>query len=190
MTEAECARALRGEVAHWREFIADMAAGLRQGAQAHPEMPILGAGFVKIADQLDEHLRAALSASPPPSPASPAAPAPSGDISYVTSSPVALKANFEAVLAERDAARAECARLRDDLMAAIGERDEAEKASNTNYNSGFRDGAAAVAAEARRYAAMYPQASDGRNTFIMLAKWAEQRTPPSGLPLKGGEDHG
>jgi hypothetical protein len=67
MTEAECARALRGEVAHWREFIADMAAGLRQGAQAHPEMPILGAGFVKIADQLDEHLRAALSASPPPS---------------------------------------------------------------------------------------------------------------------------
>ena len=47
------------------------------------------------------------------SPAAPAVPRTvAGDISYVTSSPVALRANFEAVLAERDEARAACERLR------------------------------------------------------------------------------
>lgn len=34
---------------------------------------------------------------------------------------------------------------------------------------------AAIASEARRYAAMYPQSSDGRNTFILLAEWIEAR---------------
>lgn len=33
----------------------------------------------------------------------------------------------------------------------------------------------AIAAEARRYAAMYPQSSDGRNTFIIFADWVERR---------------
>jgi len=28
-----------------------------------------------------------------------------------------------------------------------------------------------IEAEARRYAAMYPQASDGRNTFVLFADW-------------------
>ncbi|HLP70433.1 MAG TPA: hypothetical protein VK181_23245 [Rhizobium sp.] len=33
----------------------------------------------------------------------------------------------------------------------------------------------AIAAEARRYAGFYPEASDGRNTFILLAEWIEAR---------------
>jgi hypothetical protein len=33
----------------------------------------------------------------------------------------------------------------------------------------------AIAAEARRYASHYPQGSDGRNTFILLAEWIEAR---------------
>lgn len=34
---------------------------------------------------------------------------------------------------------------------------------------------AAIAAEARRYASHYPEASDGRNTFIIFADWVEAR---------------
>lgn len=30
--------------------------------------------------------------------------------------------------------------------------------------------------EARRYAAFYPEGSDGRNTFVMFADWVEART--------------
>lgn len=33
----------------------------------------------------------------------------------------------------------------------------------------------AIASEARRYAAMYPEASDGRNTFVLFAEWIEKR---------------
>jgi hypothetical protein len=33
----------------------------------------------------------------------------------------------------------------------------------------------AIAAKAREFAAHYPQSSDGRNTFIMLAEWIEAR---------------
>lgn len=33
----------------------------------------------------------------------------------------------------------------------------------------------AIADEARRYAAFYPQSSDGKNTFILLAEWIEAR---------------
>jgi hypothetical protein len=33
----------------------------------------------------------------------------------------------------------------------------------------------AIANEARRYAGHYPQSSDGRNTFILLAEWIEAR---------------
>jgi hypothetical protein len=33
----------------------------------------------------------------------------------------------------------------------------------------------AIANEARRYASHYPQSSDGRNTFILLAEWIEAR---------------
>lgn len=32
-----------------------------------------------------------------------------------------------------------------------------------------------IAAEARRYAEMYPEASDGRNTFAMFAEWIEKQ---------------
>jgi Lar family restriction alleviation protein len=42
-----------------------------------------------------------------------------------------------------------------------------------------KDGVAAerkaISEEARRYASHYPQSSDGRNTFIMLAEWIDQR---------------
>jgi len=33
----------------------------------------------------------------------------------------------------------------------------------------------ACAAKAREYAAHHPQGSDGRNTFILLAEWIENR---------------
>ncbi len=33
----------------------------------------------------------------------------------------------------------------------------------------------ACAAKAREYAAHYPEGSDGRNTFILLAEWIENR---------------
>lgn len=33
----------------------------------------------------------------------------------------------------------------------------------------------ACAAKAREYAAHYPQGSDGRNTFVLLAEWIENR---------------
>jgi len=32
-----------------------------------------------------------------------------------------------------------------------------------------------IAIEARRYASHYPQGSDGRNTFVLLAEWIEGR---------------
>lgn len=34
----------------------------------------------------------------------------------------------------------------------------------------------ACALKAREYAGHYPQGSDGRNTFVMLAEWIENRT--------------
>ncbi len=44
------------------------------------------------------------------------------------------------------------------------------------------------AAEARRYASHYSEASDGRNTFIMLAEWAERQSialPPPDTDRSG-----
>jgi hypothetical protein len=35
-----------------------------------------------------------------------------------------------------------------------------------------------VSAEARRYASHYSEASDGRNTFILFAEWAERQIEP------------
>ena len=47
----------------------------------------------------------------------------------------------------------------------------------------------AIASEARRYAAMYPEASDGRNTFIMFAEWVErQATHAPGVGMPGREE--
>lgn len=46
----------------------------------------------------------------------------------------------------------------------------------------------AIAKEARRYAAFYPQGSDGRNTFVMLAEWIEGRANkhlPPAAPAEG-----
>lgn len=40
----------------------------------------------------------------------------------------------------------------------------------------------AIAAEARRYAGNYPEASDGRNTFIIFAEWVEGRILPAQEP--------
>jgi hypothetical protein len=33
----------------------------------------------------------------------------------------------------------------------------------------------AIAAKAREWAGNYPEASDGRNTFVLFAEWIEQR---------------
>ncbi len=38
----------------------------------------------------------------------------------------------------------------------------------------------AIAEKARQLADHYPQSSDGRNTFILLAEWIEARTPTTG----------
>ncbi len=35
-----------------------------------------------------------------------------------------------------------------------------------------------IASEARRYASFYPEASDGRNTFIIFAEWIERLSGP------------
>lgn len=45
----------------------------------------------------------------------------------------------------------------------------------------------AIADEARRYAGHYPQASDGRNTFILLAEWIEARGAAPAHPTEPGE---
>lgn len=50
----------------------------------------------------------------------------------------------------------------------------------------------AIAVEARRYAAFYPQSSDGRNTFIMFAEFVERRSLSPSIEseierLSGGE---
>lgn len=45
----------------------------------------------------------------------------------------------------------------------------------SEWGEGIKAERAAIAAEARRYAGHYPEASDGRNTFIMLAEWIERR---------------
>jgi hypothetical protein len=53
------------------------------------------------------------------------------------------------------------------------------------YVDGYADGMTCAmkraAIEARRYASHYPEASDGRNTFILFAEWAEREAthPPS-----------
>ena len=39
----------------------------------------------------------------------------------------------------------------------------------------FKEERDRIAAEARRYAGFYPEASDGRNTFILLAEWIERQ---------------
>jgi hypothetical protein len=51
----------------------------------------------------------------------------------------------------------------------------------------------AIENEARRYAGFYKEASDGRNTFILLAEWIEARTAKAvspGVGRKGSDDPG
>lgn len=45
----------------------------------------------------------------------------------------------------------------------------------------------AIADEARRYASHYPEASDGRNTFILLAEWIERRSEAALARMEGGK---
>lgn len=58
--------------------------------------------------------------------------------------------------------REENARLREDSPFICG--------ANDGYAAAMKQ----VAEESRRYASHYPQASDGRNTFVLLAEWAER----------------
>ena len=44
--------------------------------------------------------------------------------------------------------------------------------------SALRAKIGAIEAEARRYAEMYPQSSDGRNTFVIFADWVASRPAP------------
>lgn len=58
---------------------------------------------------------------------------------------------------------------------ATGElRDKAE-AENERLRAARLVELETIANEARRYASFYPQGSDGRNTFVMLAEWVEAR---------------
>lgn len=56
--------------------------------------------------------------------------------------------------------------------------DRAIKAESENavlFSSARRQAFGEVAQKAREYAAHYPEASDGRNTFIIFAEWAEEQ---------------
>lgn len=44
-----------------------------------------------------------------------------------------------------------------------------------------------IEAEARRYAEMYPQSSDGRNTFIIFADWVAGLSLSSHHSLRNGD---
>lgn len=46
---------------------------------------------------------------------------------------------------------------------------------------------AAIAEKAREFAGHYPQSSDGRNTFILLAEWIEARGAAPAHPTEPGE---
>lgn len=45
----------------------------------------------------------------------------------------------------------------------------------TDTERAVADERKAISEEARRYASHYPQGSDGRNTFILLADWIDAR---------------
>jgi hypothetical protein len=60
-----------------------------------------------------------------------------------------------------------------------------EESGDRDYKTVVDAEREAIAAEARRYASHYPQGSDGRNTFILLAEWIERRAAPT-LPAPVG----
>jgi hypothetical protein len=81
----------------------------------------------------------------------------------IASQPEALALVSAAVEAERAAHRAE----RPFIMGA-----------NHGYDAAMEQ----VAEEARRFAAMYGEGSDGRNTFIIFAEWAEKMIDGPAFP--------
>jgi len=54
--------------------------------------------------------------------------------------------------------------------------------SEKEANARLTDELDAIEAEARRYAAHYPQGSDGRNTFVMFAEFVAGRALSSPIP--------
>ena len=78
---------------------------------------------------------------------------------------------YSALVREVEARRSEVERLR----ARVAEL-EADRPFIIGANHGWDEAMEQVSAEARRYASCYPQSSDGRNTFVMLAEWAEGTT--------------
>lgn len=63
--------------------------------------------------------------------------------------------------------------MQDQIDAALAEADW-----HCGYYAGYSEARfnllAKIADEARRYAAMYPDATDGRNTFVMFADWVSR----------------
>lgn len=75
-------------------------------------------------------------------------------------------AEIERLMQEVALARATA---REDLFPAMSSRIKAER------EQARRQAFDEVGKKAREYAAHYPEASDGRNTFIIFAEWAEGR---------------
>lgn len=71
-----------------------------------------------------------------------------------------------------------------DFVALIGSltnfvQNERVRAYNEGVDAALGEERQTIADEARRYASHYPQSSDGRNTFTLLAEWIESRSAKS-----------
>ena len=76
----------------------------------------------------------------------------------------------DAATARAEAAEARVAELTEDRLFVVG------------ANHGYETAMEQAAAEARRYADLYPQGSDGRNTFTLLAEWADSAALKGATP--------
>lgn len=73
------------------------------------------------------------------------------------------------IIAAAPALRTTCLALMDEV-----ERLTSDRPFILGANHGYDEAMGQVAAEARRYASHYPDGSDGRNTFIIFAEWADR----------------
>jgi hypothetical protein len=73
------------------------------------------------------------------------------------------------LIAAAPALRTTCLALMDEV-----ERLTSDRPFILGANHGYDEAMGQVAAEARRYASHYPDGSDGRNTFIIFAEWADR----------------